>query len=168
MSESSRGKPAFRIRAAEVVVAAGFLALGAIVIFDSVRLGFGWREDGPQAGYFPFYIGSIICVSALINVAAALAVAKEANRSFVEVDQLKLVLAVLLPTAVYVGLIGWIGIYVASAVFVAFFMRWLGKYPWWKVAAVSVGNSVVFFLIFEVWFKIPLPKGPLEAVLRLN
>ena len=168
MSESGGGKPAFRVRAAEAVVAAVFFALGAIVIFDSARLGFGWREDGPQAGYFPFYIGAIICVSALINFGLALAVAGEKNGVFVEAGQLKLVLAVLVPSAVYVGLIGWIGIYVASALFVAFFMRWLGKYTWWKVAAVSVGNSVVFFLIFEVWFKIPLPKGPLEAVLRLN
>ena len=63
--------------------------------------------------------------------------------------------------------IGWIGLYVASAVFVAFFMRWLGKYGWWKIAAVAIGNSVVFFLIFEVWFKIPLPKGPLETLLHI-
>ncbi|MEK6245877.1 MAG: tripartite tricarboxylate transporter TctB family protein [Pseudomonadota bacterium] len=168
MSESSGGKPAFRYRAAESVVAAGFFALGAIVIYDSARLGFGWREDGPQAGYFPFYIGAIICVCALINLVAWLAVPKEKNRSFVEVDQLKMVLSVLVPTAVYVGLIGWIGIYAASTVFVAFFMRWLGKYRWWKVAAVSIGNSVVFFLIFEIWFRIPLPKGPLEALLGLN
>lgn len=168
MSEGSGGKPAFRYRVAESVVAAGFFALGAIVIFDSARLGFGWREDGPQAGYFPFYIGAIICVSAFINLVAGLAVPKEKNRSFVEVDQLKLVLSVLVPTAVYVGLIGWIGIYAASTVFVAFFMRWLGKYTWWKVAAVSIGNSVVFFLIFEIWFRIPLPKGPLEALLGLN
>ena len=76
-------------------------------------------------------------------------------------------LAVLVPTAIYVGLIGWLGIYVASALFIAFFMRWLGKYSWWKTAAVSIGNSVVFFLIFEVWFKIPLPKGPLENLLGI-
>ena len=73
----------------------------------------------------------------------------------------------LIPSAVYVALIGWLGIYVASTVFIAFFMRWLGKYPWWKTVAVSVGNSVVFFLIFEVWFKIPLPKGPLENLLGI-
>ncbi|MSQ87744.1 MAG: tripartite tricarboxylate transporter TctB family protein [Betaproteobacteria bacterium] len=168
MTEGSGGKPAFRYRVAETVVAAVFFALGAIVIFDSARLGFGWREDGPQTGYFPFYIGVIICVSALINLMAGLAETKEKNRSFVEVEQLKLVLSVLVPTAVYVGLIGWIGIYVASALFVALFMRWLGKYTWWKVAAVSIGNSLVFFLIFEFWFRIPLPKGPLEALLGLN
>ena len=168
MVESSEGKPAFRVRTAEIVVAGVFFALGAIVVFDSLRLGIGWQEDGPRAGYFPFYIGAIICISALINLVAAFNAATRANPAFVRQGQLKLVLSVLLPTAVYVGLIGWIGIYVASTLFVALFMRWLGKYDWWKVAAVSVGNSVVFFLIFEVWFKIPLPKGPLEAVLGLN
>jgi putative tricarboxylic transport membrane protein len=169
MSESSEGKPAFGVRAAEIAVAAGFFAIGGLVIFDSLRLGMGWKEDGPAAGYFPFYIGVIICISAFVNLVAAFAAAKARGPSaFVEVGQLKLVLSVLVPTAVYAGLIGWIGIYVASTLFIALFMRWLGKYEWWKVAAVSVGNSVVFFLIFEIWFKIPLPKGPLEALLRLN
>lgn len=168
MSESGEARPAFGARAAETAVAAVFLMLGAIVVFDSVRLGFGWKEDGPQAGYFPFYIGVIMCTSALINLASALIVLRRANQTFVEVGQLKLVLSVLVPSAVYVGTIGWFGIYVSSAIFVAFFMRWLGKYPWSKVSAVSIGNSVVFFLIFEIWFKLPLPKGPLEAVLRLN
>jgi len=169
MSENSEEKPAFSVRTAEVFVAAGFFVLGAIVVFDSLRLGIGWQEDGPKAGYFPFYIGAIICISALINLVAALAAAKSGGATtFVEAGQLKLVLSVLVPTAVYVALIGWIGIYVASILFIALFMRWLGKYPWWKLAAVSIGNSVVFFLIFEVWFKIPLPKGPLEGLLGLN
>lgn len=168
MAEGSEGKPALHVRTAEIATAGVFFALGAIVVFDSLRLGIGWQEDGPRAGYFPFYIGVIICISALINLAAAFVAAARKNPAFVEQGQLKLVLSVLLPTAIYVGLIGWIGIYVASALFVALFMRWLGKYVWWKVAAVSVGNSVVFFLIFEIWFKIPLPKGPLEAWLGLN
>ena len=71
-------------------------------------------------------------------------------------------------SAIYVALIGWLGIYAASILFVAFFMRWLSKYDWWKLAAASIGNSVFFFVIFEIWFKIPLPKGPLEALLGLN
>jgi hypothetical protein len=78
------------------------------------------------------------------------------------------VLSVLIPSAIFVALVGWLGIYVAGALFVAFFMRWLGKYPWWKVAAVAIGNSVVFFVIFEIWFLVPLPKGPLEALLGVD
>jgi hypothetical protein len=174
MSQDSDGKPALGMRSAEGAAAAVFLALGAIVIYDSLRLGYGWKEDGPQAGYFPFYVGILICVAALVNLAGALFALRASDKTFVEVGQLKLVLSVLLPSAAYVlliggaGPVGGLGIYVASALFVAFFMRWLGKYPWWKVAAVAIGNSVFFFAVFEVWFKIPLPKGPLEAVLGLN
>ena len=138
------------------------------MVYDSVRLGARWAEDGPQAGYFPFYVGLLVCLSAAVNFVMALVNRRDAARDFVELDKLKLVLAVLVPAAVYVAAIGWIGIYVASAVFIAFFMRWLGKYPWWKVAVVSVGTMVAFFLIFEVWFLVPLPKGPLENLLGVG
>jgi len=158
----------FRQKSAEIAVAAVFFLLGAIVVYDSARLGARWAEDGPQPGYFPFYVGLIVCLSAAVNLVLALLNRRERDRIFVEAGQLKLVLAVLVPTALYVALIGWTGIYLASALFIAFFMRWLGKYPWWKVAAVSIGNSVAFFVIFEVWFKVPLPKGPLETLLGLN
>jgi hypothetical protein len=52
-----------------------------------------------------------------------------------------------------------------SIIFIAFFMRHLGKYGWAKIAAVSVGTMTAFFLMFEIWFKVPLPKGPIEALL---
>ena len=168
MAEGQQGRAAIRTRAAEIGVAALFFALGALVIFDSQRLGAGWGDDGPRPGYFPFYVGLIICVSALVNVARALLVPAAKNKTFVEVGQLKMVLTVLIPTAIYVAAVTWIGIYVSSTVFIAFFMRWLGKYVWWKVAAVSLGASVVFFVIFEKWFQVPLPKGPLERLLGLG
>jgi len=133
-----------------------------------VRLGARWAEDGPQAGYFPFYIGLLVCVSAVVNLVLALVSRKDAARDFVELGKLKLVLAVLVPSGIYVAAIVWTGIYVASALFIAFFMRWLGKYAWWKVAAVSAGTMVVFFLVFESWFKVPLPKGPLENLLGVG
>ena len=137
-------------------------------MFDSVRLGARWGDDGPQAGYFPFYIGLLLCISAAVNVGIALASRRDAGRIFVEREKLKLVLAVLVPSAIYVATISWIGIYVSSALFIAFFMRWLGKYVWWKVAVVSIGTMAAFFLIFESWFKVPLPKGPLENLLGLG
>jgi putative tricarboxylic transport membrane protein len=143
--------------------------LGAIVITDSVRLGIGWREvDGPRPGYFPFYIGLFICIASVINIVLALRVPAAQNKAFVEVGQLKMVLTVLIPTAIYAALVTWIGIYVSSVLFIGFFMRWLGKYAWWKVVATSVITVVVFYVIFEMWFKVPLPKGPLENLLGLN
>jgi len=162
------GRAAFGQKAAELVVAALFLALGAVVVWDSWRLGARWAEDGPQAGYFPFYVGLLVCLAAAVNFLQALVSRRDAGRVFVEVGQLQAILTVLVPASIYVALIAWLGIYAASILFIAFFMRWLGKYAWWMVAAVSIGNSVAFFLIFEIWFKVPLPKGPLENWLGIG
>ena len=168
MSERSAERPGFRAKTAELAVAGLLFLLGAVVIFDSVRLGAKWAEDGPQTGYFPFYLGCLICAASAINLLQAFRIPGEKNRTFVEVGQLKLVLSVLIPSAAFAALIGWLGIYVAAILYVGFFMRWLGRYAWWKLIAVALGNSTFFYLIFEVWFKIPLPKGPIEMLLGLD
>ena len=161
------GRAAFGRKSAELGVALFFFLIGAIVIYDSVRLGFGWQEvHGPRPGYFPFIIGVIMCVASLVNLVQAMRV--KDDKPFVEVGQLKLVLAVLVPTALFALAVTWIGIYVSAVLFIGFFMRWLGKYPWWKVVAVGFGTSAVLYLVFEKWFKVPLPKGPLENLLGLN
>ena len=151
------------------MVAALFFIFGAVVIADSARLGFGWQEvHGPRPGYFPFYIGLLICIASVTNFARAFMLRGDRNKTFVQVGQLKMVLTVLIPTAIYALLVTWIGIYASSVLFIGFFMRWLGKYPWWKVLTVSVGTIVVFYLVFEIWFKVPLPKGLVESFLGLN
>jgi putative tricarboxylic transport membrane protein len=163
-----QGRAAFRHKSAELVVAALFFIFGAIVVYDSVRLGSGWAADGPRPGYFPFYIGLLICISATINFVRALLVPAEKSKPFVLVGQLKLVLTVLIPTAIFAAGVTWIGVYTSAVLFIAFFMRWLGKYVWWKVAAVSLGTVVVFYVVFEKWFQVPLPKGFVERLLGLN
>ena len=169
MGQAGEDRPAFRHKSAELAVAALFFIFGAIVITDSARLGIGWQAvHGPRPGYFPFYVGLLICISAVVNFVLALRVAPEKSKTFVKVGQLKLVLTVLIPTAIYAAAVTWIGIYASSAVFIGFFMRWLGKYAWWKVVLVSVATVVVFYFIFEIWFKVPLPKGPMESLLGLN
>jgi len=161
-------RPAATTRTLELVVAALLFLLGAVVIYDSVRVGARWAEDGPQAGYFPFYVGLLVCVTTAVVFFRALGDKAKAAKAFVTRGAFRQVLWMLVPSLVYVGLIKPLGIYVASTLFIGFFMRQLGRYPWLKVAAVAIGVSVVFFLLFEVWFKVPLPKGPLEAWLRLD
>jgi hypothetical protein len=169
MEQGREGQAAFRQKSAELAVAALFFLLGAVVIADSVRLGTGWQEvHGPRPGYFPFYIGLIICVSSVVNFVRALLVPRAASRPFVQVGQLRMVLAVLVPTAIFAASVTWIGIYVSAIVYIGFFMRWLGKYVWWKVLATSAGTAIALYLVFEKWFKVPLPKGPLENLLGLG
>ena len=166
--ENKKQLSAASVRAVEIGVAAVILVFGALVMFDSYRLGARWGDDGPQAGYFPFYIGILIDLSGAAILLKALRSAGLAAESFVSRDELKKILTVLVPTVVYVGFIAPLGFYVASTLYIAYFMRHLGKYAWIKIVPVSAGVSIAFFLIFEIWFQVPLPKGPLEAVLGLN
>jgi hypothetical protein len=166
--EESPDKSAVSMRTMEIAVTAVFLVFGAVVCWDSYRLGAKWGSDGPEAGYFPFYIGLIIIFSSLVTLGRALANAAAKGVPFVMRGQLKMVALVMVPTLVYVALIEWLGIYVSSAIYIALFMWWLGKYSWIKYVSVSVGVNLAFFVMFEIWFKVPLPKGPLEAALGLN
>jgi len=168
MTEEQEGQVAFRHKSVEIFVSALFLLAGALVIYDSVRLGSSWGNDGPGPGYFPFYVGLIMTAASLVNLARGVMIRPQNNKTFVLAGQLKMVLTVLVPTALYASAVGWIGIYLSSVLFIGFFMRWLGKYAWWKVAAVSVGVVVALYFIFEIWFQVPLPKGPVEAFLGLD
>ncbi len=173
-TSDDKEKSAVSAKMMDMIVAIIFFALGALVMWDSNRLGAAWGSDGPEAGYFPFYIGAILCVAAMVNAIRAALGKDIKEQSFVSVAALKMVFSVLLPTIVYVVFIGGIGpipglgMYVPSVIFIAAFMMWLGKYKWLMSLAVSVGVVVVFFLMFEIWFKVPLPKGPLEAAFGLN
>jgi hypothetical protein len=160
-------RAALRLRGGELIAALVLLALGAAVVVDSLRLGRGWGDAGPQDGCFPFYVGLLICGASLVNAVRALGLRGPRNPVLIESRAAWLVLCVLVPTALYAASIGWLGIYVASALFVGLFMRCLGSYASWQAAAVGTANSVFFFAIFERWFQVPLPKGPLEAWLGL-
>mgnify|MGYP003479195400 FL=1 len=92
----------------------------------------------------------------------------ERRSQFVAWGPLRLVLSVLLPAVVYVAGVQLIGIYVASAIYITMFMRWLGKYPWPRSMAIGAGVSVVLFLMFEVWFKVPLFKGAFDPLAWLG
>lgn len=156
------------MRATELVVAALLFVAGAVVVYDSYRLGSKWGSDGPQSGYFPFYIGLLICISSGINFAQVLMARRMDPEIFVAWGSFKLVLTVLIPAAVYVLGVKYIGIYLASAIYIAIFMAWLGKYSWLRSIAVGVAVNVSFFLMFEVWFKVPLYKGDLDPLRLLG
>jgi len=167
MEQQTNDRAVGSARTWELIVGALFLAFGALVMWDSWKIGARWADDGPQAGYFPFYIGVFIAVSAVMITVNAVRMGPGGDEPFVSRGQLKMVLTILIPTAVYVFLIDnpWypLGIYVPSVLFIAAFMRFLGKYGWLRIAIISIGVMLAFFLAFEIWFQVPLPKGPLEA-----
>ncbi|HXZ45606.1 MAG TPA: tripartite tricarboxylate transporter TctB family protein [Pseudolabrys sp.] len=141
------------------------MALLAIIgIYGSLKVGIGWGDEGPRAGFFPFYVSVIVLGSCIINTITVFTSTTK-TRVFAEWSQLRQVLSVLAPTVIYVALVPYIGIYVASALLIGFFMAWFGRYNLIVSAAVAVVVPVLTFLMFEIWFLVPLPKGALESML---
>jgi len=152
-------------RSVEIGVAIILAIVGIIVTYGSVQAGISWGAEGPRAGFFPFYVGLAIIIGSCVNLWNAM---RESPAGlFAEWSQLRQVMSVVIPATIYVVSISYIGLYVASGIFIAWFMRWLGKYKWPIVAAVAIGMPVFIYFVFEKWFLVPLPKGPIEDWLNL-
>jgi len=154
-----------QMRWMELVVAAIFAGIGLLVVIDSFRTGYQWSSDGPQPGYFPFYIGCTLIVGAIVVAVQTLLGWKKSENvePFVTYSQLRLMMTILIPTSLFVLGVVLIGFYVSSVLFISTFMVWQGKYSPLKSALVGLCVSGALFLLFDVWFLLPLPKGPIET-----
>lgn len=149
------------MRTADIVTASVLLALGGLVGVDAIRLGIGWGTDGPRSGFFPFWLATVLAICCVIVIAQAWR--REAREPFVTRERLLLVLKVLWPATAMVVLTHVLGLYVSAGLYLGFYMRWVGHHGWRAVLALSIGVPVAAFLTFELWFLVPMPKGPLEA-----
>lgn len=162
-SDASDGPSLVSNRTMDIVVAILFLGASLLVILDSTRLGFRWQEGvGPGAGYFPFYIALIMAGASLINLVRAIFDSRAASETFVTRPAFGKVLAVLVPLTAFVLAIAFVGIYLSSAAFIALFMMYFGGYAFYRAIPVGAGVAIALFLMFEKWFLVPLPKGPVE------
>ncbi len=145
-------------RMAELLTSLATFMAGVIVAVSSYQLGMHWASDGPQAGYFPFYIAMLICIGSVVNFLGQLK-PDAGSRQFASWVALRRVATIVVPATVFIGLIHLIGIYVAALAYISGFMIILGRYPAWKGLSVGFGVSFVLFMLFEIWFKVLLPKG---------
>ena len=149
------------MRAADIVTASILILLGGLVLADALRLGVGWGSDGPKSGFFPFWLALIMVLTCAVIIAQE--ARKATGRPFVTREKAGPVFKVLWPATVSVMLIHWVGLYVSSALYIGFYMRWVGRHAWSVVVLLALGIPVTIFLVFEKWFFVPMPKGPLEA-----
>ena len=146
-------------------VALIIMGLAGLVITDSMRVGTGWGDEGPQAGYFPFYVGLILLTASGLIVLTTLLKWGRSKAVFATREELVPVFQMLVPMVIYVVAMVYLGIYLPSALLIGFFMRRHGDFSWPLTLGVSVGVPLAFFLVFEKWFLVPLPKGPIENML---
>ena len=171
-------------RAAEVAAAVAVALTGAVVVVESLTHDIGWNEAGPGSGYFPFRVGLLLIAAAAIQVvqtrgtgsasidfpaSGPVGTASESvgALSFVSREELRRSLSVFWPTAALVVAMFPLGCYLPSGVYLAWMMRRHGGHGWLLSAAYGAAVMVVFFLVFDLWFRVPLAKGPLEALFSI-
>lgn len=165
-NDEAEGRALFSYRTLDIAVALFFLVVCAIVMVDSLRLGISWKpNEGPRPGLFPFYIVLAMGLASLVNLAQALPRTPEGDSVAVTAPGIKRMAAIFIPAVIFVLATKYIGIYVSAAIYIGAFMVFFGKFALWKALTVSLSIAIVNFLMFEVWFLVPLPKGPLEAAL---
>ncbi|HEU4382580.1 MAG TPA: tripartite tricarboxylate transporter TctB family protein [Anaeromyxobacteraceae bacterium] len=153
--------PVRSLRAVDVAMGSLLLAVGGLFLVSSIRMGIGWGPEGPQAGFVPFWLSTamIVCCAGIVVQAAR----RASEKTFVTREQVGRVLQVLLPAVAMVAVTQFLGLYVAAALYMAYSMRWGGRHSWAFSTLLPVAICVAIFVVFELWFMVPLPKGPLEA-----
>lgn len=149
------------MRKAEIVVSALFLLVGIIVIADSVRLGFMWGRTGPASGFFPFYLGVGVVISSVIVFFKALTLYKKegAGKPLMPPGALKPILWVVIPSTAMVAITELVGLHIAAALFLGFYMRVVGKIGWVTTLLISIISPLTLYVTFDKLFLIPLPQG---------
>ena len=155
-----------RRRTAEIWTAVAVALVGTVVIAESLTHDIGWNETGPGSGYFPFRVGFLLIGVAIVRL-LQIRLQPDSTTAFVTGEELGRSLSVLWPTAALVVAMIPLGCYVPSAVYLGWMMHRHGGHGWLASAAYGIVVAVVFFLVFDLWFRVPLAKGPVEAALGL-
>jgi uncharacterized membrane protein len=126
-------------RTVDIGVSLLLLALAALLAFDN------WRT----------------CLYGLVKEFIA---RRQASDTFVTLDQFRRVVQVFIPTLLFCVLMQWLGLYVASFLLVAGFMKVIGRIAAWKAVLTALVFSVAMYVTFDIAFDVIMPKGPLEAL----
>ncbi len=152
----------------EAATALATALIGAIVCFGSLEFGIGWGDAGPQPGYFPFYVGLILIIASVINLLMGLLRHRDRRDAFLTAEQARRIVDFFVPMLLFVLISSFLGVYVGMILYLSGVMVFQGGYRLHKAIAVSLSAAVANYFLFEVWFKVPLLKGPLEAFLGIH
>jgi putative tricarboxylic transport membrane protein len=165
------------VRPYQVATAAAVVLIAAVAMFDS-RAAFnpsaGTSPGDVGARWYPFWAATIMGIAAVVVAYRALTTPQAAEGVFEGSRSVFAVLKLAGPMVIYAVLIGGIGFrttdftyrivpplgfYLATALYMGLFAWWLGRYKIWWVAAITLAFPLVIFFVFEVGFRVSLPKS---------
>lgn len=154
------------MRKADIIFASIILFIGIIIMYDSIRLGFGWGLSGPRSGFHPFIMSLIVIIGCLIVIAQAIARkgVSSSSKPFIPKGAIKPVLYVVVPAIIMVILTEYIGLYIAAGLYLAVYMRWIGRHRWGTVILLSIIVPLSTYFLFDKLFLVPMPRGILGDI----
>lgn len=150
-----------KTKTADIIVATFLMGIGVLVAFDSLRLGSGWGLEGPRPGFFPFLMSMLVVGGGILIIRQAITgkSSVKGGKPFVQPGGLKPVFTVLFPALGMVIATEIVGLYIAAIIYLATYIRWVGKYRWSTVLLISIPIPLISYVVFDKIFLIPMPMG---------
>ena len=156
------------MRRAEIVMAIVMAALSVYFMWKSAELPVGWIPDeGPGGGAFSFWLSAVMFVCTVWIIVNWVRRASPPSRSddvFMDDYAKKMFVLVGGGVTAMIGLVHVIGMHLATAVFIIYYVRFLGRHSWGTTASLAVGTPVFIFFFFDVTLNKILPTGYLDPM----
>jgi len=156
------------MRRAELVAAVLMAAFSGYLMWKSAELPFGWVPDeGPGGGAFPFWLSAVMlvcCVWIMANWYLRKSPPSQSDEPFMDGYARRMFLLVGGGVFALIALVHVVGMYGAIALFLLYYVRFLGRHSWQTTIPIAVGAPVAAFFFFDVALRVVLPKGYLEPL----
>ena len=138
-----------------------FFILGVLICLYSLPYKLGSLAS-PESGLMPFLSGAGMCVLAVIGFAHATLRnrRKEPRSPLFKGHAWQRSLLTMLALLAFQALMAPLGFALATVLFIGFLLRAIVPQRWPVVVVVSLLTTLLSYMIFEVWLKAQLPKGP--------
>ncbi len=149
------------MRKADILISLLMMSIGIVIVVDSARLGFKWGMNGPESGFFPFYLGAgtIVCALLVLRKVAAQYKKEGAGKRLMPEGALNSILWVLVPATVMIAITELVGLHIAAALYMGFYMRVVGRIRWTTTILISLLVPISLYIAFDKLFLVPLPQG---------
>jgi|SRR5687767_3912747 len=146
------------------------MVIAAVAMFDTRRGALpdvaGGAPGGLSGGFYPFWSAAVLLFFGALVAFRSLTTPQPATGVFKDRRSVTSVLTLAVPMVVAAALIPFAGFYLMTALYMGFFAAVLGRYKWYWVLAIAVLFPVVIYAIFELGFRVALPKSIFYDLVR--
>ena len=155
------------MRPYQLATAAVLIGIAAVAMVDSRRGALidptGTAPGGIGSGFYPFWSAVLMAAGAAIVIWLTLRTPQPATGVFEGRQGALSVALLIVPMVVAAIAMLWLGFYIVAALYMAFFTRVIGKYgPAW-VAGSALVVTAGLYVIFELGFRVALPKSIFQS-----